>query len=708
MSTAPALQVEKTVPPLQVEKTIPTPIRNEPPKKEDDSKAREGTVAQSTSKKTSGTFNVGKAALENAPIFGKRKSNDEKIEPPKDPKPKATYIKSEIKKEEKGRAMEDRVADLLKEAFSLSKEDSRVAELLKGVVSITTGKDKEEEKLSVKNTSRERKKVVSNDEDDDLEDMEVYVDEDEEKEEQEDTAIMGRARNRRNVEDASDLRRNDPIMNPSRPRPPIRRIESTPIENEWGDDGFIETPISSNEFDDYDGDGYFEDDDSDYFEYNENDTWRGRDRDTRHLEQPPGGRYSVRPPPSPQVRDQQSFESDDDYYFLKFGAPRPPYDDRVDNRYFDDEDDYWDDNEDDGVKPGEPRPAFSAPAVDGGKKGPPASFGNFFADASMSKTGFAPSSLNGDIKHNGSSGGTIGADGDEWGDEMMSNSGSMLSPRSNRGTRVNGAGGRGASSDGVSSQSPFVVSEDQGNSGGRGKKGPPSSFGNAVGSASEMQTGINPTQRSIEEEIANGGMATPTGMMATPRRKNPAVPGNIPATPTEGTRQGVTKKALFIVSDDDAGTPDFGSSVAEASGSRTGWAPKVRKRPPTGGLEGGTTGGMRPTIKKLSSENSSQRPGFGSAVFDACPTVPTSPVSPNTKRPTSQADRPREKKESFESDLVQKHQLKPAVKLIDGGSTKTNPRQVQYSGSMMAPRVVRKNSPPTQDQENPDEEQAEE
>ena len=706
-NTAPALQVETTVPPLQVEKTIPTPIRNGSKKKEDDSKVREATVAQSISKKTHGTVNVGKAALENAPILGKRKSNDEKIEPLKDPEPKASDIKSEIEKEEKGRAMEDRVADLLKEAFSLSKEDSRVAELLKGVVSITTGKDKEEEKLSAQNTARGRKKIVSNDEDGEEEDTEVYVDEDEEDEEQEDTAIMGRTRNRRNMGDVDDLRTNDPIVNPSRPRPPIRRIESTPIENEWGDDGFIETPISSNEFDDYDGDGYFEDDDSDYFEYNENDTWRGRDRDTRRPEQPTGGRYSVRPPPSPQAMDQQDFESDDDYYFLKFGAPRPPYDDRVDDRYFDDEDDYLDDNDDDGVKPGEPRPAFSAPAVDGGKKGPPASFGNFVADASMSKTGFAPSSLNDDIKDDGSSGGTIGPDGDEWGDEMMSNSGSMLSPRSNRGARVNGAGGGGASSDGGTSQAPFVVSEDQGNSGGRGRKGPPSSFGNTVGSASEMQTGVNPTQRSIEEEIANGGMATPTGMMATPRRKNPAVPSNVPATPTGDTRQGVAKKALFVVSDDDAGTPDFGSSVAEASGSRTGWAPKVRKRP-TGGLEGGTTGGMQPTIKKLSSENSSQRPGFGSAVFDACPTVLTSPVSPNAKRPTSEADRPREKKESFESDLVQKHQRNAAVKLIDGGSTKTKPRQVQYSGSMMAPRVVRKNPPPTQDQENSEEEQTDE
>mmetsp|Transcript_5394 Transcript_5394/g.13291 ORF Transcript_5394/g.13291 Transcript_5394/m.13291 type:complete len:558 (-) Transcript_5394:244-1917(-) len=494
----------------------------------------------------------------------------------------------------------------------------------------------------------------------------------------------------------------------------------------------IQDPTHSFETDDGDGDGdgYFEDDESDYFEYDENDTWRGRI--PRRPEPPMGGRYSVRPPPSGM--DQPGFESEEDYYFLKFGNPRSPYDEQsrygeqppygepVDDMYYNDEGDYWDD-EDDGLRPGEPRPAYSAPEVDdGSRKGPPANFGNFVAGASMAKTGFAPSSIKSEVNNNDSAGGTTGdPDGDEWGDEMAMNTGSMLTPRSNsRASPVNGSGGRGASSSGgAPAQAHFVVSEDESGGGGRGKKGPPSNFGSAVGAESEMQTGVNPTQRSVEEEIANGGMATPTGMMATPRRKARATPANnnpaasapsapSPSSPPSGgsSGQGMPKKPLFVVSEDDAGTPDFGASVAEASGARTGWAPKMPKRPPSG-LEGGTTGGMRPKITKpKTSGNAPQRQEFGSAVFDACPTVDTgSAGSPNAKKPPPPA------KQSFQSDVQHKHQRNPAVQLIGGSSAPKKPQQqIRYSGTMLAPRIVRKTPPPpppSREQQEQDEEEEE-
>eukprot|EP00536_Pseudo-nitzschia_multiseries_P007810 jgi/Psemu1/196515/e_gw1.188.3.1 len=103
---------------------------------------------------------------------------------------------------------------------------------------------------------------------------------------------------------------------------------------------------------------------------------------------------------------------------------------------------------------------------------------------------------------------------------------------------------------------------------------------------------------------------------------------------------------------------------------------------------------MRPKLQKPASGNNPQRQEFGSAVFDACPTVDTgSAGSPNAKRPASQGDPPPPTKQSSEPDLMDKQKQNPAVKLLDGGSSKAKPPQVRYSGTMMAPRIVRRQNP---------------
>ena len=665
IASAPPLQVEKTVPqapPLQVEKTV-APMKNPSKKKEDSN-----TVAENKAPPTDNSIkNIGKVG-------------QKKKDPEEDADDKKVGGENEM-------AMEDRVAELLKEAFSLSKEDSRVADLLQGVVSITTGKEdkkKKREKRSVEKTSSKGRTRASKvavkeeieDEEDDYDDD--YVDDDEasldddDGEEEEDPVIMGR--NRR-MEDRNDFGRN------SNRRGPLNR--------EMGNRRSIEDTRRPDPFGDPDNDGYFVDDDDEYFEYDDNDRFRDRGPGSRRSEPPmQSGRYSVRPPP--QSRGEPRFETDDDYYFLQYGSPgsrgspSSRYDEPRGNNYDDNRGDYYNDDEDDydGPQPGAPRPAYFN--KDDVPKGPPSSFGNFVADASMSKTGYAPSSLKddgfrggGDIDSgiNGNSGGT-GGTGEEWADEMSQATGSMYSPR---GVKVNGSGGKAASS-----QDPFVVSEDQSDNGGR-KKGPPSSFGNSVASAGEQQTGFS--TRSIEEEIASGGMATPTGGMASPKRKTP--------DPTAGGEKPAgqgKKKPLFVVSEEDAGPADFGTSVAEASGSRTGWAPKIPTRP-TGNIEGGTTGGFGPKISKQkpSSPQSStpQKKAFGSTVFDDCPPID----SKKQKKP--QDDLPLSRKVKGDTDLNQKHQRNPAVNLVDGGASKNPPKQVRFNGSMMAPRMRRKEPPAT-------------
>merc|ERR1711957_120954 len=114
------------------------------------------------------------------------------------------------------------------------------------------------------------------------------------------------------------------------------------------------------------------------------------------------------------------------------------------------------------------------------------------------------------------------------------------------------------------------------------------------------------------------------------------------------------KKALFVVSEDDAGTPDFGSTVAEASGSRTGWAPKAAKRA-TGSIDGGTTGGMTPKLNKPSNQQGTpqktpQKKEFGSGVFDDCPPLHV------TKKRNPEGDRPLTRKQVIHTETNQKHQ----------------------------------------------------
>jgi hypothetical protein len=316
---------------------------------------------------------------------------------------------------------------------------------------------------------------------------------------------------------------------------------------------------------------------------------------------------------------------------------------------------------------------------------------------SMSKTGFAPTTLKEETTGGSESN---DKDGEEFGEEMSYSTGGMMAPRGVNGSGGGGGGGR-APSRGRSDQDSFVVSEDQSNGGserkkgppssdggGGRKKGPPSSFGNSVSSAGDQSTG-NPT-RSIEKEIASGGMATPTGNMAKPKRKapaNPAAGGGNSVAPSGGAGRATGKKSLFVVSEDDAGTPDFGSSVAEASGSRTGWAPKAAKRA-TGSIDGGTTGGMTPKLNKPSNpQGNPQKKEFGSMIFDDCPPL----ESTNQRKP--EGDRPLTRKQSIHTDSNQKHQRNPAVNLIDGGASKDPPRQVRFSGSMMAPRIRRKEQP---------------
>ena len=398
-------------------------------------------------------------------------------------------------------------------------------------------------------------------------------------------------------------------------------------------------------------------------------------------------------PPS-QSRGDMGSDNDDDYYFLQFGEPRGSrydeprgsrydeprgsrYDEPRGSGYYNDQDDYYyDDDGYGGAQPGAPRPAYSD-SDDDAPKGPPASFGSFVANASMDKTGYAPDTMKenngGGSGINGGGGG--GESGDQWGEEMSQPTGSMLSPR---GVKVNGSGGKGGASKPL-----FVVSEDGSDNGGR-KKGPPSNFGKSVSDAGEQQTGF-PT-RSIEEEIANGGMATPTGSMATPKRKAPANPpvggGGAPNGAPNGAGQ--KKKPLFVVSEEESGPADFGSSVAEASGSKTGWAPTTQKRA-TGGLEGGTLGGMRPKLKKKA-QPTPEKKEFGDSVFDDCPPV-------ESKKKKAEAELPLSRKQKVESDLNQKHQRNPAVKLVDGGASKSPPKQVRFSGSMMAPRIRQKQQP---------------
>lgn len=681
-----------SAPPLQVEKTV-APMTN-PPKKEDAS--TDNPIK-----------NIGKAAVDK--VFG-QKNKEAKI----DAEAKETKEVSEDKKE---KAKEDRVADLLKEAFSLSKEDSRVADLLKGVVAITTGKDKKKKKKkegkgSVEKPSakgRKRARIVAmGEENDDEEDEEEFDDidddeddeddfgdededdfdddfddendyDDEEEEEEDDNVIMGN----RNV--GRDGRIDDGRMNRGRMdggnsfgRNANRRGPPGMGPGRMGGDRYRVDPRP---YGDTDSGGFFVDGDDEYFEYDEFDRFRGRGPGSRRPEPTNGSDgYSVRPPP--QSRGQQRPDDDDDYYFLQFGSPSSRYDEPRDNYY--DEDHAFDDDDYDGPQPGMPRPASFE---DDSPKGPPSTFGNFVADASMSKTGYAPTTMK-DEKTGGSGVNGNSGDGDEWGEEMSYDTGSMMSPRG-----VNGSGR--ASSKGRSRKDPFVVSEEQSGGGGGRKKGPPSSFGKSVAAAGEQQTGM-PSSRSIEEEIANGGMATPTGSMATPKRKTPVNGGSgkpvtPPVSPTGGAGQGTPKKPLFIVSEDESGEPggaDFGDSVAEASGARTGWAPSTPKRQ-TGGLDGGTTGGMRPKIKKQSNTQSStpQKKEFGSSVFDDCPPLES------TKKKNVEANKPLQRKPSLDGDLNQKHQRNPAVNLVDGGASKTPKRVVQYGGSMMAPRIRRQVTP---------------
>eukprot|EP00531_Pseudo-nitzschia_arenysensis_P017516 CAMPEP_0116115028 /NCGR_PEP_ID=MMETSP0329-20121206/291_1 /TAXON_ID=697910 /ORGANISM="Pseudo-nitzschia arenysensis, Strain B593" /LENGTH=1412 /DNA_ID=CAMNT_0003608439 /DNA_START=125 /DNA_END=4364 /DNA_ORIENTATION=- len=688
MGSAPPLEVEKTVPqapPLQVEKTVP-PMKNP-------SKKNESTETVAKDKSTSATNpikNIGKAAVEK--VFGQKKNEAEE-----DTKPKPT---KEDKEEEAGKemAMEDRVAQLLKEAFSLSKEDSRVADLLQGVVSITTGKEdkKNKKKSYAKKTSSKGRKttrqvaveeeIEEDDEDDDVEDdydddeddydddydddyeddyeddEDDFEEDDDEENDEEDTTIMGSG-NRR-VEDTNGFGRNA-----NRRAPPNRGM---------GNSRYMEDTRRPSPFDDIGNDGYFVDDENDYFTYDENDRWRGRGPGAGRREPPmQSGGYSVRPPP--QNRGDSLSDSDDDYYFLQFGSPSSRYDEPRGDRYYDDQDDYYDDDYD-GAQPGAPRPAYNQPEDDA-PKGPPASFGNFVADASMSKTGYAPSTLKDDkfggsgINGGGGSGAPGEAVGEEFGEEMSQGTGSMLSPR---GIRVNGSGGN-SSGRGRSAQPHFVVSEDQNDRGGK-KKGPPSGFGKSVADAGEHQTGS--PMRSVEEEIANGGMATPTGSMATPRR-------NASSNPSTPQARSGKKKPLFIVSEEEAGPADFGSSVAEASGSKTGWAPQTPKRA-TSGLEGGTTGGMRPKLKKREAPQSSapKKKEFGDTVFEDCPPL-------DSKKKKSEGELPLTRKQSLDTDINQKYQRNPAVNLVDGGASNAPKRPVQYSGSMMAPRIRRK-APPAQ------------
>ncbi len=676
VGSAPPLEVEKTVPqapPLQVEKTVP-PMK-----------------VTAEEKPPNPIKNIGKGAVEN--ILGKKKP-----EPQEETKPK-TEEKDDSPKE---KGMEDRVAELLKEAFSLSKEDSRVADLLQGVVAITTGKgekkSKEEKRSGKKVSLKGRKKAapVSEeegiDEDDDFDYEDEDYEDDYEDEDQDDYEDEYEDEEDDDFDDEDD--EDEPVIMGGRNRRTDDRDDFGRKTNRGGSPNggmggnrFMEDTRRPGPFGDMGRDGYFEDTDDDYIEYDRNDRWRGRGPGAPRPGGPmQSGGYSVRPPS--QSRGDMRSETDDDYYFLQFGSPPSRYDEPRGSRYdeprgsrydeprgsgyYNDQDDYYNDDDDyDGAQPGAPRPAYKD--SDDAPKGPPASFGSFVANASMDKTGYAPETMKDDkVGGSGINGGGGGRTGEEWGEEMSQPSGSMLSPR---GVKVNGSGGKGGASKPL-----FVVSEDASDNGGR-KKGPPSSFGKSVAQAGEQQTGF-PT-RSVEEEIANGGMATPTGSMATPKRKTPINPPEGSEAPNGSAGQ--QKKPLFDVSEEDSGPADFGSSVAEASGSKTGWAPKTPKRP-TGGLEGGTLGGMRPKLKKKpSAKPTPEKKEFGDSVFDDCPPV-------ESKKKTS-ANLPLSRKQSVETDLNQKHQRNPAVKLVDGGASKNPPKQVRFSGSMMAPRIRRKEQP---------------
>ena len=668
--SAPPLEVEKTIPtapPLQVEKTVSEEKKNDPEP----------------------TKNIGKAAVDKA--SGKEES--------------PTTEKTTEEKREK--STEDRVADLLKEAFSLSKEDSRVADLLQGVVAITTGTDdkkkgkKKKEGKGSAGRKRSRRvaakeEVEEDDEfddefDEDIEDeYDDYDDEEEEEEEEEEEpTIMGtRSKQRKDTikPDSNDFKRD-----PSRkPRPP-------------------------GQFGNADNDGYFVDDDNDFFEYGANDRWQGRGPGQQRREPPMGssGGYSVRPPS--QSRDgQPPFQDDDDYYFLQFGKPPPRsgssrYDEprgpsRGSSRYdeppgyYEGQDGYYDDDYDG------PQVRPASAYEEEKPKGPPASFGFFVAGVSMDKTGYAPSTMKGDgFNGSGINGGSsvgggggggatnFGSPGEEYGEEMSAPTGSMFGAGGVNGNRVS------PPPQNQSPQDPFVVSEDQ--SGGGRKKGPPSNFGKSVAAAGEHQTGYS--ERSIEEEIANGGLSKNTGGMATPRRKTPAGGGS--GNPAASSGGGGTpqepgkKKPLFVVSEDEGAAPDFGSSVAEASGSKTGWAPKTTKRT-GGGLEGGTMGGMRPKLKKPDAATAPPKKPqqFVDKAFDDAPPL----EGKTSKQKTVKSPVRKQSVEGTEPTM----QRNPAVNLVDGGASKNPPRQVQFGGSMMAPRI-RRQAPPEQPAAQPESEE---
>lgn len=180
----------------------------------------------------------------------------------------------------------------------------------------------------------------------------------------------------------------------------------------------------------------------------------------------------------------------------------------------------------------------------------------------------------------------------------------------------------------------------------------------------------------------------------------------------EGNMKAQVKKSLFVVSEDESGPPDFGGAVAEASGSKTGWAPKMKKRS-TASI-GNQTGGMSPKIstnneniapKKSASRNPQQqrqqqqqqpkpsRPTFGSTVSEMCPPLTTAGGAP-TKRSSSPSAGARKQKLP-ETDLNLKLERNPAVNLVDGGLSKQPPKQtLRYSGSMMSPRTFSSRPPP--------------
>ena len=138
--------------------------------------------------------------------------------------------------------------------------------------------------------------------------------------------------------------------------------------------------------------------------------------------------------------------------------------------------------------------------------------------------------------------------------------------------------------------------------------------------------------------------------------------------------------------------------MAEASGAKTGFAPKQKKPSNMDGF--GTIKGMRPEIKKSTrgTQQHPSRPTFGSAVYEACPPVPADKYGSSASAEVQKASSMNSPSSPVTKDENKKLNRNPAVNLVDGGASKDPPKMQHYRGTMMTPRIARPTAPKTQEE----------